>query len=65
MKALLKKELKQMMKEGAKYHQVDNFIKDFSIDFAWVSEINELSTSWKLSIKTGGKFEYIYSISRA
>jgi hypothetical protein len=59
MKSYLTKELKQMMKDGAGYLAVKNFIKDFELTNATLSELEVESTTWTLTIKIGHKFEYL------
>lgn len=52
-------ELKEMMKSGAGYLTISSFIKDFGVTSASVSEIVEDSENWKLSIKSGHKFQHL------
>ena len=52
-------ELKDMMKNGAGYLAVSSFIKDFGVTNASVSEINENSENWTLTIKAGHQFQHL------
>lgn len=63
MKTQLMKELKEMMKQGKGYLTVKHFIKDFELTNASVSEIDEMSEYWTLSINKNGKYEYIRSLN--
>lgn len=58
MKKQLMKELKEMMKQGKGYLTVKNFIKDFELTNASVSELEAESTSWTLTIVSGHKYQY-------
>ena len=63
MKKQLIKELKEMMKQGKGYLTVKNFIKDFELTNASVSELEVESTSWTLTIVTGHKYQYFTGIN--
>lgn len=63
MKKQLIKELKEMMKAGKGYLTVKNFIADFELANAKVSEIEVDSKNWTLTIKSGHKFEYLTGIN--
>ena len=63
MKKQLIKELKEMMKQGKGYLTVKNFIKDFELTNASVSELEVTSESWKLTIVTGHKYEYLTGLN--
>lgn len=63
MKKQLIKELKEMMKEGKGYLTVKNFIKDFELTNATVSELEVESTSWTLTIVTGHKYQYFTGLT--
>ena len=62
-KKQLIKELKGMMKEGKGYLSVKNFIKDFELTNASVSELEVESTSWTLTIVTGHKYQYFTGLN--
>ena len=63
MKNQLIKELKEMMKQGKGYLTVRDFIKDFELTNASVSELQVESTSWTLTIVTGHKYEYFTGLN--
>ena len=63
MKKQLIKELKEMMKQGKGYLTVRDFIKDFELTNASVSELQVESTSWTLTIVTGHKYEYFTGLN--
>jgi len=52
-----------MMKQGKGYLTVKNFIKDFELTNASVSELEVESTSWTLTIVTGHKYQYFTGIN--
>ena len=63
MKKQLIKELKEMMNQGKGYLTVKNFIKDFELNNASVSELEVTSESWTLTIITGHKYEYFTGLN--
>jgi len=63
MKKQLMKELKEMMKQGKGYLTVKNFIKDFELTNASVSELEAESTSWTLTIVSGHKYQYFTGLN--
>lgn len=63
MKKQLMKELKEMMKQGKGYLTIKNFIKDFEITNASVSELEAESTRWTLTIVSGHKYQYFTGIN--
>jgi hypothetical protein len=52
-KALIN-ELKQMMKDNKGYLSIKSFIKDFNVSNVSVSDINETSEYWTLSLNING-----------
>lgn len=56
-------EFLQSKQQGKGYLTVKNFIKDFELTNASVSELEAESTSWTLTIVSGHKYQYFTGLN--